>query len=452
MNTQLPPGWITQVDPASGRTFYVYTSTGQTQWEFPTGNNLPVVSTAQAPMNPAAPGHTQLPPGWITQVDNASGRTFYVYTPTGQTQWDLPTGNNLPVASTVPAPMNVQAPMNPPAPGPLANDPLSKAMGLNKVPGGWVPTPNVECSIPGLEKLVVVEGLFVKQDIEAMEALTGGCCEFNNKYKVFNEQGNLVYNALEKSGFCCRCCCGPHHTLTVAFTDENGKQVALLDRPYKCTGCCPACFSFCRSRATVAMGDDQKIRSFMYQPVGGGGFKPTYNFYTGEDINIEMDNDAIARLEQTAVVEGPQCCFGGCFESDFVVRSPWEDQVYGNITKVTKWDVKSAARELLTDADNFKIDFDNAADPQMRATMMANMVLLDLMFFENEGLYKCGTNDDGKGCWCSIRPCDCYCYGLLCPCVFKCNSKYLDICLDDRQSRRRRYSSSSSSDNRRYHR
>merc|ERR1719419_985050 len=283
--------------------------------------------------------------------------------------------------------------MNPAAPGSFANDPLSNALGLNQAPGGWIPTPNVECSIPGLEKLVVVEGLFVKQDIEALEALSGGCCEFNNKYKVLDEQGNLVYNALEQSGACCRCCCAPHHTLTVAFADENGKQVALLDRPFKCTGCCPACFSCCRSRATVVMGDDQKIRSFIYQPTGGGGFKPTYNIYTGEDINIEMENEAIARLQQTAVIEGPKCCFGGFFESDFVVRSPGENPseslVYGNITKVGTSSLKDAARELLTDADNFKMNFSNEADPVLRASMMAQLVLLDFMFFENEGLFDC---------------------------------------------------------------
>lgn len=314
--------------------------------------------------------------------------------------------------------------MNPVAPGPLANDPLSNAMGMNQVQGGWMPTPNVACNIPGLEKLVVVQDLYVKQDIQALEALSGGCCEFNNKYKVLNENGNLVYNAVEESETCCRCCCAPHHTFQVAFSDENGKQVALLDRPFKCTGCCPAILPACRSRATVAMGDDQKIRSLMYQPRGGGGFRPTYNFYTGENIEIDMEDYEIESLTQTAVVEGPQCCFGGFFESDFVVRTPGPDpsqsQVFGNITKEGTRDLKSAARELLTDADNFKLNFDNAADAQMRATMMANLVLLDFMFFENEGLFDCGFENGGL--FCSIRPCDCYCYGCLCPCVLKCNT------------------------------
>jgi len=363
---------------------------------------------------------SSLPEGWIVQLDPASGRNFYVYTPTGQTQWEYPQ------APPAPPVQGYQAPINATAPGPLANDPLSNAMGMNQIQGGWVPTPNVACNIPGLEKLVTVQDLFVKQDIQALEAISGGCCEFNNKYKVLNENGNLVYNAVEDSECCCRCCCAPHHTLSVTFTDENGKSVAVLDRPFKCTGCCPSLLASCRSKATVAMGDDMKIRSLIYQPVGGGGFKPSYDIYTGENISIDMENDAIeTSLMKTAVVEGPTCCFGGFFESDFVVRSPGENPseslVYGNITKVGTASLKDAARELLTDADNFKINFTNEADPVLRATMMAQMVLLDYMFFENEGLFDCG--EENGGCYCQIHCCDCYCYGCLCPCNLKCNTK-----------------------------
>jgi len=361
-----------------------------------------------------------LPEGWIVQLDPASGRNFYVYTPTGQTQWEYPQG------PPVPPVQGAQAPINPTAPGTLANDPLSNALGMNQIQGGWMPTPNVACSIPGLEKLVTVQDLFVKQNIQALEALSGGCCEFNNKYKVLNESGNLVYNAVEESEFCCRCCCAPHHTLSVAFTDENGKTVTVLDRPFKCTGCCPALLPCCRSRATVAMGDDMKVRSLLYQPSGGGGFRPSFDIFTGENISIDMENDAIENsLTKTAVVEGPKCCFGGFFESDFVVRSPGENPseslVYGNITKVGTASLKDAARELLTDADNFKMNFSNETDPVLRASMMAQLVLLDFMFFENEGLFDCGFEEGGL--YCKLHCCDCYCYGCLCPCSLKCNTK-----------------------------
>ncbi|CAO3659583.1 unnamed protein product [Umbelopsis ramanniana] len=36
------------------------------------------------------PDRRQLPPGWITQKDPNSGKWFYVYTPNAHTQWDHP--------------------------------------------------------------------------------------------------------------------------------------------------------------------------------------------------------------------------------------------------------------------------------------------------------------------------------------------------------------------------
>jgi len=288
--------------------------------------------------------------------------------------------------------------------------------------GGWMPTPQMACDIPGLEKLMVVHDLYVKQDIQALEALSGGCCEFNNKYKIFNESGQLVYNATEESDACCRCCCAPIHTMTIHFTDENNKEVATMDRPFKCSGCCPHCFECCNQRATVAMGDDRKIRTMLHQPIGGGGFRPTVNIVKGvTDIEADPTEGEIVGL-----FEGPKCCFGGFFESTFAVRTPGEREtakVVGTIVKEGTKDFKSAARELLTDADNFKMHFEPDLDPEMRATMMAGQVLLDFMFFENEGLFDCGFENGGW--YCSIRPCDCYCYGCVIPCVLKLNTNDL---------------------------
>ena len=42
-----------------------------------------------APPPQAAPP-TSLPPGWIVQADPGSGAPFFVYTPTGHTQWNPP--------------------------------------------------------------------------------------------------------------------------------------------------------------------------------------------------------------------------------------------------------------------------------------------------------------------------------------------------------------------------
>ncbi|KAI9011817.1 hypothetical protein DFJ74DRAFT_710730 [Hyaloraphidium curvatum] len=70
----LPPGFIAQTDPATGKVFFVNTATGQSQWEHPSA--------------PAAP--PALPPGFFAQTDHSTGKVFYVNTATGQSQWDFP--------------------------------------------------------------------------------------------------------------------------------------------------------------------------------------------------------------------------------------------------------------------------------------------------------------------------------------------------------------------------
>ena len=62
-------GWVAQVDEASGDTFYLNSQTGETQWEPPTGGQAAE---------------------WEAQVDEASGDTFYVNIHTGEAQWELP--------------------------------------------------------------------------------------------------------------------------------------------------------------------------------------------------------------------------------------------------------------------------------------------------------------------------------------------------------------------------
>lgn len=68
----LPAGWVSEIDQQSGQTFYYNEQTGQSQWEPPQG---------------AGGG---LPAGWVSEVDQQSGQTFYYNEQTGQSQWEYP--------------------------------------------------------------------------------------------------------------------------------------------------------------------------------------------------------------------------------------------------------------------------------------------------------------------------------------------------------------------------
>ncbi|CAM0139756.1 hypothetical protein VKS41_008975 [Umbelopsis sp. WA50703] len=56
---QLPPGWITQQDPSSGRWFYVYTPTAHRQWEHPIDNPIPGQRGQAGSYQGSQPGYQQ---------------------------------------------------------------------------------------------------------------------------------------------------------------------------------------------------------------------------------------------------------------------------------------------------------------------------------------------------------------------------------------------------------
>jgi len=116
----LPAGWVVQHDPSSGYPYYVNMSTGVTQWEWPAAAP-PMPAAPAAPVPPATPS---LPPGWVSAVDPASGRAYYYNAASGVTQWEPPAAA---AAATLAPPLPVPAPPLPSvssaaAPAPAAAD------------------------------------------------------------------------------------------------------------------------------------------------------------------------------------------------------------------------------------------------------------------------------------------------------------------------------------------
>lgn len=80
--SSLPPGWESQVDPSSGRVFYV-SPTGRSQWNPPPPFNV---------IPPPPPLQPTLPSGWVQLVDPASNKVYYHNASTGVSQWKRPDG------------------------------------------------------------------------------------------------------------------------------------------------------------------------------------------------------------------------------------------------------------------------------------------------------------------------------------------------------------------------
>jgi hypothetical protein len=197
----------------------------------------------------------------------------------------------------------------------------------------------------------------------------------------------------------------------------------------KCVGCF-ACTDCCTDGMTLVAGsvahnDTKEIGKQMIDalppnmtigsakvPIGGGGFSPT----------LEVSEGGAA--EPFAKVQGPMC-FGGCselcFDFSFPVSSFKGPDKAGDLAVITKKKpdgLAGGARELLTDSDVFTVEFtDPKLTPEQKALFLSSTLLNDYTYFEQGGGDKCGSEPNGSGGQqFYINLCNCYCYGVLCPC------------------------------------
>lgn len=266
-----------------------------------------------------------------------------------------------------------------------------------------------------------------------MEALTGGCCEKENKYTVFashDDGAETLLEAVEKSNGCARVCLKPYNALTLHVKDTAGNVLLTVDRPGKeccspslcgpkpCLGCF-ACTDICTDGVNVYDGlvegdpgnvSGTPISSIKQQGGGGGGCTPT--------LIVDEKEDGSA----SGFIEGPMC-FGGwsecCCESDFkysTTRGKSGDIAV--IKHLKPKDCGGACREACTDSDNFGVEFMEGITAEQKADALAGALLVDYMFFEiDQGLCHC---EDGKIIFTCFL---CYCYGCLCPCNITCAGK-----------------------------
>eukprot|EP01063_Lacrimia_lanifica_P028980 TRINITY_DN4346_c0_g1_i1.p1 TRINITY_DN4346_c0_g1~~TRINITY_DN4346_c0_g1_i1.p1 ORF type:complete len:306 (+),score=76.72 TRINITY_DN4346_c0_g1_i1:651-1568(+) len=276
-------------------------------------------------------------------------------------------------------------------------------------------------AIGAWEGVKVANKLVVAQEINWLEVAADqancceACCERPNLYKVYNEHGVELMQASEKSEFCNRCCCNPRHTLTLTYVDSNTQEaIAMVDRPCKLGGACPALIDCCQHEMTVFhVGNSQDLIGSVKQPPCGGMLRP--------ELHLGTTREPVGNY--FANITGPCCCFGGvtemCCDQVFEISSD-KQSVRGNLGSIVK--VKGdAAQEFLTDADTFHLNFvDRSFSGEQKMTLLTSLLLLDYMFFEQNSPFECRPcAGEGETC-CSITLFEMYCCGLLCPCTIKC--------------------------------
>lgn len=84
---------------------------------------------------------------------------------------------------------------------------------------------------PGLEPLLPLDMIFIKQKVDMIEAVFG--IEEANQYAVFDPWGRVIYMAGEDSDFCSRQFCGASRGFTAYVRDPYGNGISC-ERPMKC--------------------------------------------------------------------------------------------------------------------------------------------------------------------------------------------------------------------------
>lgn len=220
---------------------------------------------------------------------------------------------------------------------------------------------------PGLEPLLRLDKILVKQKKEFIEVLTGW--ETNNKYEILNSQGQKIFYAAEDTNPCMRICCGPQRGFTIHIVNNNNQEVLRISREFKCcAGCCwcAGCCSCCAHVVEVSLPSGEIIG---YIKQGGSCWSAHYKI---------LDEN----MNQILKIKGPCCiCDGPCCPCDNNFQLVNNDgAAVGRVQKVYSGIVK----EMFTDADNFCIEFPPDLSVKSKSTLLGALFLIDFMFFEKD--------------------------------------------------------------------
>lgn len=222
------------------------------------------------------------------------------------------------------------------------------------------------------------------------------------------------------------------------------ERFGLCSRFANCFVCCEMCQDEMRIHAGDVGGNiGGNTGSYQYSPlpedscimvgkvpIGGGGCTPTVELF--ERINPNPITPEMDAFDKFGVLEGPTC-FGGCYDfccdTTFYVSNTSGARDVATLTKKKPgWNCNDCCKAACTPADTYNMVLQPGGlewPPEKRAMLLANLVHLDYMFFEEDRFpITCERKEGGdsnSGTMIRILCCLCYCYGCLCPiecCLF----------------------------------
>lgn len=148
-------------------------------------------------------------------------------------------------------------------------------------------------------------------------------------------------------------------------------NVMTSHKKFTCN-CC-ACADIFRPEVRNVTPDGTEIsRSVLAK--WGGGLAPKVETMGRDGSTVESH------------IQGPTCCVGGlvelCQDIKFDIIDPKTKEAIGLLTKLKPTDMKAGLKEAFGDADVFQLNVPAGYTAEQTATLLAQVLLLDYLFFE----------------------------------------------------------------------
>ena len=172
---------------------------------------------------------------------------------------------------------------------------------------------------------------------------------------------------------------------------NDGREVARFNRPFNCTTRCVFCWCPCCLQEIEVTAGSERV----------GSVRQTFSC---SHSNFEI------RDEKGKVVlhlRGPVYPSDGCLNIGSLCSG--EFKVMAGDTEIGKVEKQfGAARDVLTDADNFGVTFPLDLQVKCKLTLLAAVFLIDYMFYERE--LRTHNSRPGVNCGLNCSECCCDCH------------------------------------------
>lgn len=216
--------------------------------------------------------------------------------------------------------------------------------------------------IYGLDYLARLDQIIVKQLIEPLEFLG---IEMNNRYRIFNTEGQQVFFAAEDTDACQRMMFGPNRGFLIKVTNNNNEELFRIIREFKLCPCPCACADAFAFEVFIQTPDGEPIGRVRQE----AGCDPRFSL-----------RDAVGQIIGEINFSGCDACTKACSDREFPITTQDGTTEIGRIQK--KW--AGMLREAFTDADGFTVSFPVNMDVKAKTIFIGALFLLDFMYFEKK--------------------------------------------------------------------